>query len=259
MPFSAKNVYQAMDPSSPEIPSDLFEVLSPLLTESRRQKMRSVAAGRIPWLRCVLQDIHGSHNISACLRSCEAFGVGDVDILSLLPKTMAQAGLKKSFQASSVACGVSHWLNIREHQGLEVYRQKLTDQGFRLYAGLPSSSSRVMDLKEILLASKIEDFRVAVLFGNEHGGIHDDWHPHLDGYFSIPTSGFAESLNVSVAVAVTLHHLLFLGSSILPKERYYLSAQAVEQQLGVWLTRTLKDWQKKFHHLKNSSHLSAKS
>ena len=47
----------------------------------------------------------------------------------------------------------------------------------------------------------------AVIFGNEHSGIHSDWRPHVDQYFTIPMAGLVESFNISVAAALTFRHI----------------------------------------------------
>jgi tRNA (guanosine-2'-O-)-methyltransferase len=63
-----------------------------------------------------------------------------------------------------------------------------------------------------MLGEGVSDFHhldltepVALFFGNEHRGISMVSQPLLDGKFMIPQVGMAESLNVSVACAVTLY------------------------------------------------------
>jgi hypothetical protein len=46
----------------------------------------------------------------------------------------------------------------------------------------------------------------AVIFGNEAEGVSEEAVKLADGNVVIPLSGFAQSLNISVAAAVTLHH-----------------------------------------------------
>jgi tRNA (guanosine-2'-O-)-methyltransferase len=46
--------------------------------------------------------------------------------------------------------------------------------------------------------------RVAIVFGNEHAGISDDLRGLADGTYTIPMRGFVQSLNVSVAAALTM-------------------------------------------------------
>ena len=60
-----------------------------------------------------------------------------------------------------------------------------------------SSSRSLFDLD--LTAS------VALLFGNEHLGISDEALQHCDANFVIPQVGMVQSLNISVACAVSLY------------------------------------------------------
>ena len=46
---------------------------------------------------------------------------------------------------------------------------------------------------------------VALVFGNEHSGVSDEIRAMADGNFIIPQSGIIQSLNISVACAVTLY------------------------------------------------------
>ncbi len=50
--------------------------------------------------------------------------------------------------------------------------------------------------------------RVAVVFGNEHAGPSPHMREAADGTYGIPMRGFVESLNVSVAAAITLNVLM---------------------------------------------------
>jgi tRNA C32,U32 (ribose-2'-O)-methylase TrmJ len=43
--------------------------------------------------------------------------------------------------------------------------------------------------------------------GNENAGISEEMRELVDGTFTLPMSGFAESYNLSVATAITLAHL----------------------------------------------------
>jgi tRNA (guanosine-2'-O-)-methyltransferase len=47
--------------------------------------------------------------------------------------------------------------------------------------------------------------RVALVFGSEHSGVSDAVLELCDGRYTIPMRGFSQSLNVSVAAALTLY------------------------------------------------------
>lgn len=46
---------------------------------------------------------------------------------------------------------------------------------------------------------------LALVFGNEHSGVSDEIRVKADGNFVIPQVGIIQSLNISVACAVTLY------------------------------------------------------
>ena len=46
---------------------------------------------------------------------------------------------------------------------------------------------------------------IALVFGNEHSGVSDEIRQLADGNFVIPQAGIIQSLNISVACAVTLY------------------------------------------------------
>jgi len=49
---------------------------------------------------------------------------------------------------------------------------------------------------------------VALVFGNEHAGVSDELRALADGNFIIPQMGIIQSLNISVACAVTIYEAM---------------------------------------------------
>lgn len=245
-PLYARNHAHGSTVTNSSLPTDLFEVVAPVLTAERKARFKAVAARRLPWLRCVLQDVHGVHNISACLRSCEALGVGEVDILSVLNAEDQITAASSTFRPSSVACGINHWLNIRSFQSLQDYADFLHARNFKLFAGKPHTASppAAVSLADILHDSWQAPYGIAVLFGNERHGIHPHLAKYIHNYFSIPTSGFVESFNVSVAAAITLHQLTHEAQThYAASPRLHLSPQQIKDQLNLWTARSYPHWQ----------------
>ncbi len=207
-------------------PSDAWRLLGGYLSDSRRQKLERVAHLRTRHLRLVVQDIHHPHNVSACLRSAEAFGIQDVDVVCL----------KEKFCPSSVARGVSKWLSINKYSTIEACAQNLRALGYRIAAGMPCEEGAVL-----LSKVKLEE-PLAILFGNEHEGVHSEWKKHCDFFFTIPMVGFVESLNISVSNAVTLYELTRRAKEEIPEDRYYLKADDREALLSGWVCEHLEGW-----------------
>ena len=105
--------------NQPIIPNDAWALLSPQLTDLRRERMLKTAEQRTRRVRLVVQDVHQPHNVSACIRSAEAFGIQDIDVVSLTTK----------FNASTVARGVDEWVDITKHESEEACIEGLRRPG----------------------------------------------------------------------------------------------------------------------------------
>jgi len=212
-------------------PSNAWEKLAANLTAERRQKLEKTAAARTDYLRLVVQDIHNDHNVSACLRSAEAFGIQNIDVVNLHEK----------FKASSVARGVEDWLSVRRLRSIEHCAEELKASGYKIAAGVPSPTA--LPLHAVPLAQPL-----AVVFGNEHDGIDQAWAPYIDYQFTIPMVGFVESLNISVSCAVTLYDLTARARLTVPPAQYHLTDEAQRALLCQWICRKTRAYQAQLDH-----------
>jgi tRNA (guanosine-2'-O-)-methyltransferase len=163
------------------------------MTEQRQKKILAVLKKRQPDLTMVMEDIHDPHNVSAVLRSADAVGVFEVQLLytkEVFPK------LGKKSSASAVK-----WMRRRPFRSVEECYTQLRDEGFTIYA--THLGKRSVSLYDIDLTKK-----VALVFGNEHRGVSEEAARLADANFRIPMTGMIQSLNVSVACAVTLYEAL---------------------------------------------------
>ncbi len=163
----------------------------PERTERRRQRIRSVLRHRQPSLTVVLENIHDPHNVSAILRTCDAVGVPVVHLVYHGGQAFPKLG-KKS------AAGALKWVERRWYTTIEDCYAALRKEGKKIYASLLAEQS--VDLFELNLTCPI-----ALVFGNEHTGVSEIAWQQADGVFQIPQVGMVQSLNVSVACAVTLY------------------------------------------------------
>jgi tRNA (guanosine-2'-O-)-methyltransferase len=173
----------------------LWEYYREYVTPQRQVRLTEVLARRTRWITVVLEDVRQSHNISAVLRSCDAFGVQDVHVLEPV----------ESFDPRArVALGTERWLSIRRQVGEGAAQrgiESLRAQGYRILATVPPND-RAEPYDQISL-----DRPVAIVFGNEKDVISDDMMSAVDGFTTIPMQGFVESLNISVAAALLLQNL----------------------------------------------------
>ncbi len=210
---------------SEKFPEDAWRLMQAMLTDQRRDRMLHAAENRTRFVRLVVQDVHDPHNVSACLRSAEAFGVQDVDVVTL----------QETFRASTVARGVNHWLTVRKHKAIEDCAQALRADGFRIVAGVPKAGAKALD--ELPL-----DRPIAVVFGNERDGIDPAWHTHIDEPFTIPMVGMVESLNISVSAAIAVHQLTKSARAKVPPARYFLKEDERNALLCSWICRQIPAW-----------------
>jgi tRNA (guanosine-2'-O-)-methyltransferase len=196
------------------------------MSENRIMRLERAAKARTQHITLIVQDIHHPHNVSACLRSAEAFGILDVHIVLM----------KEKFEPSTVTRGVDRWIHIHKHHSVDEAAQNLKKQGYKIAAASVLPGSR--PLQEIPVTDKI-----AVVFSNEHAGLHPDWQKHLDYSFTIPMVGLVESLNVSVSAAITMYTLTQKALKEVSQEKYLLSPAAHEGLLEEWAKYHLVEYQ----------------
>jgi tRNA (guanosine-2'-O-)-methyltransferase len=192
------------------------------MTEAREQKLKSVLAKRQPDLTVVIENVHDPHNVSAILRSADAVGVKEIQLIYTVEK-FPRLGKKSSASATK-------WVERRKFVSVKECYDQLHKEGFKIYATHLSKNSK--SLYDLNLAKK-----VALVFGNEHHGVSDEASELADGNLQIPMVGMIQSLNVSVACAVTLYEAmrqrLEKGSYNKPKYK----KQDLEKLFGEWSRR----------------------
>jgi tRNA (guanosine-2'-O-)-methyltransferase len=169
-----------------------------------------------------MENIHDPHNVSAVFRTCDAVGALRVELL-YTTEPFPRIGKKSSSSANK-------WLERRNHKSVDACYRTLRNEGFRIYATRVSSPAR--SLYDLDLTG-----RVALVFGNEHRGVSDEAAEQADGVFQIPMVGMIESLNVSVAAAVSLYEAL--------RQRVITGVYATPQLGAEELERLSADWLKR--------------
>lgn len=191
-------------------------------TERRSERIRQVLERRQPDLTVVMENIHDPHNVSAVLRSCDAVGVMGVELLYTVEK-FPRIGKKSSSSASK-------WMNRRKHTSVEACYDQLRAEGFSIYATHLDASA--VSLYDLDLTRP-----VALVFGNEHRGVSEEAASRADGNFQIPMMGMIQSLNVSVACAVTLYEVLRQRRARGAYDRPKLNESELHTFLDDWLSR----------------------
>lgn len=161
------------------------------MTPERREKLLTVLSKRQPDFTVVLENVFDPHNISAVMRTCDAVGIQEVFILNTKIPRHKKWGAKSSSSAAK-------WLTVHQFENASECFSSLRKRYSKILT--THLSSDAIGLHEINMTEPI-----ALVFGNEHSGVSDDIRALADGNFIIPQVGIIQSLNISVACAVTLY------------------------------------------------------
>jgi len=191
------------------------------ITERRKGKIITVASARQDSLRLVLENVHDPHNVSAVFRSCDAVGIPRVSLIYNIEK-YPKIGSKSSASAFK-------WVEKEKFTDVKKCYQTLREEGFTILAS--SLKENPINLYDLDLTKKI-----ALVFGNEHRGISDEAENLADTIFYIPMMGMVQSLNISVAAAVTLYEAMRqrkLKGFYNQKD----NPELIERRIEEWLTK----------------------
>lgn len=186
--------FQARRPdSAPEIDTDRRRELRRTWPRSTQRETRidQVLGRRQPGLTVVLEDVHDPHNAAAVLRSCDATGVLEIHTVH---EHEPDPSKRPSRATSSSA---AKWVPVVRHDDIAGCYAALRERGMQIVATALTDES--VDLYDV-------DFTrpTAIVMGNEHRGLTAAAIAGADVTVRIPMSGMVESLNISVATAVTL-------------------------------------------------------
>jgi tRNA (guanosine-2'-O-)-methyltransferase len=159
------------------------------LLPERRRRIDEVVAGRTRTLTVVIEALGDPQNVNAVLRTAEAFGVQEVHVV--------EGPMKAYDRNKKISQNADKWLDVVRWKTTAECLLHLKERGFALYATHLGEGSR--DLSALSFARP-----VALVFGNEHRGVSEQALAHADARYAIPMRGFSQSLNVSVAAAVSL-------------------------------------------------------
>ncbi|HND94729.1 MAG: tRNA (guanosine(18)-2'-O)-methyltransferase [Bacteroidetes bacterium ADurb.BinA245] len=161
------------------------------MTPERKQRLISVLNKRQGNITVVLENVFDPHNISAVMRTCDAVGLQDIYILNTKIPRHKKWGAKSSSSAAK-------WLTVHQYEDAALCFTELRKKYSKILT--THLSSDAIELHQIDFTESI-----ALVFGNEHSGVSDEIRALANGNFIIPQVGIIQSLNISVACAVTLY------------------------------------------------------
>lgn len=197
--------------------------LEGILTDNRKERFLNVLATRTNHFTVAIEDIFQLHNTSAVMRSCEVFGIQQLNVI--------EEKYGKSID-KEIAMGAQKWVDVNRFESISACIENLKTKGYQIIATTPHENDCLLDDFDISKPS-------AFFFGTERDGLSQEVLDHADGFLKIPMVGFTESLNISVSAAIIIQNLM----SRLHKSdiEWQLSEDEILEKRLDWARKTIKD------------------
>src|SRR4051812_20151260 len=190
------------------------------MTPERSERLSQVLGKRQPNLTVVLENVADPHNISAVMRTCDAVGIQDIYILNTKIPRHKKWGTKSSSSAAK-------WLTVHQYTDTGTCFADLRKNYHCIYA--THLSSDAISLYDIDFTGSI-----ALVFGNEHEGVSEEIRDMVDANFIIPQVGVIQSLNISVACAVSIYEAFRQKKIAHHYDKASLSEQRIKDLITEW-------------------------
>ncbi|MEZ7513711.1 TrmH family RNA methyltransferase [Flavobacterium frigidarium] len=168
-----------------------LEFLENILTDNRKEKFLKVLENRTNHFTIAVEDIFQMHNTSAVMRSCEVFGIQELNVI--------EERYGKSI-VKEIAMGAQKWVDINTFDSVTSCLDAVKSKGYQIIATTPHENDCLMEDFDITKPS-------ALFFGTERDGLSEEILKRADGFLKIPMVGFTESLNISVSAAIIIQNL----------------------------------------------------
>lgn len=247
----------------------VVDALAPFMKERRVRRLQAALAQRRAGLELVVENIADPWNLASLTRCAEALGVQHVHMVEsittvALPATVAHAASRGALGRTDSGEGASRWLTIHRYASTEELIEKLRMRGVLVFSsncpteeedeskvgsevapeGMAWVTSKrgehkpAVPINELDFASGFAGGRrgVALVFGNERRGVSRMLLEASDACFYLPMSGFTQSFNIGVALAMSLSAALRSGA--FPSGSMNETEQI--ELMGRWLLRDVK-------------------
>lgn len=170
---------------------DYLNYLETILTDNRKERFLEVLQNRTKHFTVAVEDVYQLHNTSAVMRSCEVFGVQELNVIE------ERFGKRIDKQ---IAMGAQKWVDVIRHDSVSGCISSLREKGYQIIATTPHEKDCTLEKFDISKPT-------ALFFGTEKEGLSEEVMQQADGFLKIPMVGFTESLNISVSAAIIIQDL----------------------------------------------------
>jgi len=170
-----------------------------------------------------VEDVFQMHNTSAVMRSCEVFGIQELNVI--------EQRFGKRID-KEIAMGAQKWVDINAFDSISGCLDNLQSRGYQIIATTPHENDCLLEDFDISKPS-------ALFFGTERDGLSDEILKRADGFLKIPMVGFTESLNISVSAAIIIQNITerLRKSNI----QWQLTEEEIIEKRLQWAKNTIKD------------------
>ena len=170
---------------------DYLKYLEGFLTDNRKERFLNVLETRTNHFTVAMEDVFQLHNTSAVMRSCEVFGIQQLNVV--------EEKFGKRID-KEIAMGAQKWVDVNRFESISDCLDAVKAKGYRIIATTPHQD-------DCLLADFDITEPAALFFGTERDGLSPEVIERADGFLKIPMVGFTESLNISVSAAIIIQDL----------------------------------------------------
>ena len=203
----------------------LLKHLESYLTEHRKERFAEVLSQRTKHFTVATEDVYQLHNTSAVIRSCDVFGIQEVNIVEEINS--------KSIDGE-IAMGAQKWVDLNRYNSVKEAISDLKQKGYQIVATTPHENDGMLHDFDVTKKS-------CFFFGRETEGLSQEVIDEADSFLKIPMVGFTESLNISVSAAITLQHVT---TRLKQSNVNWQLTEAEQQEKRLdWCKKTIKSYE----------------
>jgi len=159
--------------------------------QNRLERFYNVLKQRTKHFTVATEDVYQLHNTSAVIRSCDVFGIQEVNIVE-------EQNSKRIDK--EIAMGAQKWVDLNRYHSVKECITNLREKGYQIVATTPHTNDCLLHEFDVTKKS-------CFFFGRETEGLSQEVMDEADVFLKIPMVGFTESLNISVSAAIILQHV----------------------------------------------------
>jgi tRNA (guanosine-2'-O-)-methyltransferase len=202
---------------------ELLHYLEGFITENRKEGFLRVLQNRTKHFTIAMEDIFQLHNTSAVMRSCEVFGIQELNVI--------EQKFGKRID-TEIAMGAQKWVDVFRYNSVQSCMDEMRAKGYQIIATTPHDESCFLHEFDISKPA-------ALFFGTERDGLSQEVLDQADGFLKIPMVGYTESLNISVSAAIIIQDITTrLRQSAI---NWHLTEDEILEKRLDWTRKTIKD------------------